>query len=76
MAAQINHTIDKQTRGVGGARSPNSNNFTWGQSPKLGAGAGKTFNGAAAAAAAAAAASGVENGDDKNMFIGLLDIFG
>ena len=67
---QINHTIDKQTAGKSRAASPSSSNFTWGQSPKPATVTGKTFNSAVGGGA------GADVAEDKNMFIGLLDIFG
>ncbi|CAM9291263.1 unnamed protein product, partial [Scytosiphon promiscuus] len=68
LVSKINHTIDKQTGGNREA-SPSSTNFTWGHSPKMGTAAGKTFN-------SAVVGGGGDAGEDKNMFIGLLDIFG
>ncbi|CAN0067360.1 unnamed protein product, partial [Laminaria digitata] len=65
LVKKINHTIDKQTGGNREASSPSSSaSRAWGHSPKLGpGGAGKSFEN-----------GGI--GGEKNMFIGLLDIFG
>ena len=88
--AQINHTIDKQTAGNREANGPtNGTGFSWGQSPKQPmtkafnsgnssnssghgqGGTGSSNNGSGNIGGAADSA-----GQEKNMFIGLLDIFG
>lgn len=78
LVKKINHTIDKQSSRRGGAgrgevNSPNRDTFTWGQSPRLGGGSGKTFNSNAGTGAGDAPSSPTTA---DHMFIGLLDIFG
>lgn len=77
---QINHTIDKQTGGNRESSSPGSGSgFTWGSSPKLVG--GKAFNsGNSNVSVGGGNVNGTngtgESAEEKNMFIGLLDIFG
>lgn len=78
---QINHTIDKQTGGNRESSSPGSGSgFSWGNSPKP-MGGSKAFNsGNSSVSVGGGNVNGTngtgESADEKNMFIGLLDIFG
>ncbi|CAM9373494.1 unnamed protein product [Pylaiella littoralis] len=80
LVSKINHTIDKQTSVAREASpnrdsSPSNRGFSWAQSPKSGSlGGGKLFNSGAGGGGGGGAVS--DAGDDTNMFIGLLDIFG
>ncbi|CBJ27444.1 myosin-like protein [Ectocarpus siliculosus] len=76
LVAKINHTIDKQRGRNRDETSPSSpgSSFAWGQSqspkPVSTTAGGKTFNSVVGGGGAGDAVP------DKNMFIGLLDIFG